>query len=147
MNTMSTPGQVADGQMADLEAKYQAAKSDYDTKVSAALTLTSATEIAKAMVGVLAAKQAMIDILNQMVSITTQLPNPNLDEKRVRLLDRLHDLEAQYNLLSASDDQLKTLQRIREREEEKFEGPFLVYSGLFILGCFALAAAMIMKGV
>jgi hypothetical protein len=144
---MSTPGQVADGQMADLEAKYQAAKSDYDTKVSAALALTSATEIAKAMVGVLAAKQAMIDILNQMVSITTQLPNPNLDEKRVRLLDRLHDLEAQYNLLSASDDQLKTLQRIREREEEKFEGPFLVYSGLFILGCFALAAAMIAKGV
>lgn len=147
MNTMSTTGQVADGQMADLEAKYQVAKSDYDAKVSAALALTTAGDIAKAMVGVLDAKQKMIDILNQMVSITTQLPNPNLDEKRVLLLDRLHNLQAQYNLLSASDDQLKTLQRIREREEEKFEGPFLVYSGLFILGCLGLAVAMIAKGV
>jgi len=147
VNTMSTPGQVADGQMADLEAKYQKAKSDYDTKVSAALELTSAASIAAAMVGVLDAKQKMIDILNQMITITTQLPNPNLDEKRAKLLDRLHNLQEQYNLLSSSDDQLKTLRRIREREEEKFEGPFLVYSGLFILGCFALAGAMIMKGV
>jgi hypothetical protein len=144
---MSTPGQVADGQMADLEVKYQKAKSGYDAKVSAALALTSSSDIAEAMVGVLSTKQEMIDILNQMVSITTQLSTPDLNEKRLRLLDRLHDLEDQYNLLSSSDDQLKTLQRIREREEEKFEGPFLVYSGLFILGCLGLAAAMIMKGV
>ena len=144
---MSTPGQVADGQMADLEVKYQSAKSDYDTKVSAAIKLTTAAEIAKAMVGVLAAKQKMMDILNQMVAITTQVPNTNLDSKRRELLDRLHDLERQYNLLSASDDQLKTLQRIRDREEEKFEGPFLVYSGLFILGCLGLAGAMVMKAI
>jgi hypothetical protein len=49
--------------------------------------------------------------------------------------------------LSASDDQLETLRRIREREEEKFEGPFLVYSGLFILGCFGLGLAMVMRDV
>ena len=144
---MSTPGQVADGQMADLETKYQAAKADYDTKVSAAIKLTTAAEIAKAMVGVLAAKQKMIDILNQMVAITTQVPNADLDKKRQELLNRLHDLERQYNLLSTSDDQLETLRRIREREEEKFEGPFLVYSGLFILGCFGLGLAMVMRDV
>jgi len=144
---MSTPGQVADGQLADLETQYQAAKADYDTKVAAALAMTTGTDVNTALTGVLAAKQKMMDILNQMVAITTQVPNTNLDSKRQELLDRLHDLERQYNLLSASDDQLKTLQRIRDREEEKFEGPFLLYSGLFILGCLGLAGAMIMKGI
>lgn len=144
---MSTPGQVADGQLADLETQYQVAKADYDTKVSAAIVLTSADEIKPAMAGVLAAKQKMIDILNQMVAITTQVPNADLDKKRRLLLDRLHDLERQYNLLSTSDDQIKTLERISEREEEKFEGPFLVYSGLFILGCLGLAGAMIMQDI
>jgi len=144
---MSTPGQVADGQLADLEVKYQTAKSDYDTKVAGALAMTTGTDVNTALTGVLAAKQKMMDILNQMVAITTQVPNTNLDSKRQELLDRLHDLERQYNLLSASDDQLKTLQRIRDREEEKFEGPFLVYSGLFILGCLGLAGAMVMKAI
>uniref|UniRef100_A0A6C0JGG7 Uncharacterized protein n=1 Tax=viral metagenome TaxID=1070528 RepID=A0A6C0JGG7_9ZZZZ len=144
---MSTPGQVADGQLADLEVKYQTAKSDYDTKVAGALAMTTGTDVNTALTGVLAAKQKMMDILNQMVAITTQVPNTNLDSKRRELLDRLHDLERQYNLLSASDDQLKTLQRIRDREEEKFEGPFLVYSGLFILGCLGLAGAMVMKAI
>jgi hypothetical protein len=144
---MSTPGQVADGQLADLETQYQAAKADYDTKVAAALAMTTGTDVNTALTGVLAAKQKMMDILNQMVAITTQVPNTNLDSKRQELLDRLHDLERQYNLLSASDDQLKTLQRIRDREEEKFEGPFLVYSGLFILGCLGLAGAMVMKAI
>ena len=144
---MSTPGQVADGQLADLETQYQAAKADYDTKVAGALAMTTGTDVNTALTGVLAAKQKMMDILNQMVAITTQVPNTNLDSKRQELLDRLHDLERQYNLLSASDDQLKTLQRIRDREEEKFEGPFLVYSGLFILGCLGLAGAMVMKAI
>jgi uncharacterized protein (DUF3084 family) len=144
---MSTPGQVADGQLADLETQYTTAKADYDTKVTAALTMTSATDINAALSGVLAAKQKMIDILNQMVAITTQVPNADLDGKRQQLLDRLHALQAHYNELSGSNDQLETLRRIREREEEKFEGPFLVYSGLFILGCLGLAGAMIMKGI
>ena len=144
---MSTPGQVADGQLADLETQYRTAKAEYDTKVSAALAMTSADEIKPAMAGVLVAKQKMIDILNQMVAITTQVPTADLDKKRQQLLDRLHDLERQYNLLSTSDDQIKTLERIREREEEKFEGPFLVYSGLFILGCLGLAGAMIMQDI
>jgi hypothetical protein len=81
-----------------------------------------------------------------MVTITTQVPNVNLDNKRRQLLDRLHALQAHYNELSGSNDQLETLRRIREREEEKFEGPFLVYSGLFILGCFGLGLAMVMRG-
>ena len=145
---MSTPGQATDGQLTDLESQYQTAKADYDTKVSAAVALTSASDINTAMVGVLAAKQKMIDIVNQMVSVTTQATqSADLEMKRQQLLGRLHDLETQYNLLSTSDDQIKTLERIRAREEEKFEGPFLVYSGLFILGCFGLAVAMIMKGV
>jgi uncharacterized protein (DUF3084 family) len=144
---MSTSGQVADGQLADLETQYTAAKTGYDTKVTAALAMTTAVDINAAMPGILAAKQKMIDILDQMVTITTQVPNVNLDNKRRQLLDRLHALQAHYNELSGSNDQLETLRRIREREEEKFEGPFLVYSGLFILGCFGLGLAMVMRDV
>ena len=145
---MSTPGQATDGQLADLENQYQAAKADYDAKVSTAMALTSSNEINAAMNNVLTAKQKMINILNQMVSVTTQATeSTDLETKRHQLLDRLHDLEVQYNLLSTSDDQIKTLERIRAREEEKFEGPFLIYSGLFILGCMALAGVMIMKGI
>ena len=75
---MSTSGQVADGQLADLETQYTAAKADYDSKVTAALDMTTATDINAAMTGILAAEQKMIDILNQMVSITTQIPTPDL---------------------------------------------------------------------
>jgi uncharacterized protein (DUF3084 family) len=144
---MSTSGQVADGQLADLETQFTAAKRDHDSKVTAALAMTTAVAINAAMPGILAAKQKMIDILDQMVTITTQVPNVNLDNKRRQLLDRLHALQAHYNELSGSNDQLETLRRIREREEEKFEGPFLVYSGLFILGCFGLGLAMVMRDV
>jgi uncharacterized protein (DUF3084 family) len=144
---MSTSGQVADGQLADLETQFTRAKAEHDSKVTAALAMTTAVAINAAMPGILAAKQKMIDILDQMVTITTQVPNVNLDNKRRQLLDRLHALQAHYNELSGSNDQLETLRRIREREEEKFEGPFLVYSGLFILGCFGLGLAMVMRGV
>lgn len=144
---MSTPGQVADGQLADLETQYKTAKTDYDAKVTAALAMSTAVAINAAMPGILAAKQKMIDILDHMVNITTQVPNADLDNKRRQLLDRLHALQAHYNELSESNDQLETLRRIREREEEKFEGPFLVYSGLFILGCLGLAGAMVMKAI
>jgi uncharacterized protein (DUF3084 family) len=143
---MSTSGQVADGQLADLETQFTRAKTEHDNKVTAALAMTTAVDINAAMPGILAAKQKMIDILDQMVTITTQVPNVNLDNKRRQLLDRLHALQAHYNELSGSNDQLETLRRIREREEEKFEGPFLVYSGLFILGCFGLGLAMVMRG-
>ncbi len=139
---MST-GQVASGQMADLEVQYKAAKADYETKESAALSSKTAADAQSAI----AAKQKIIDLLHQMIGVTTQMPEPNLEVKRQELLDRLHLLEREYNLLSTSNDKIKTLERIREREEEKFEGPFLVYSGLFILGCMALAGVMIMKGI
>ena len=143
---MSTPGQVADGHLADLETQYQAARAAYDTKVSAALTLTTQSEIKKATAEILVAKQAMISLLSQMVSVTTQDPTPNLEEKRKQLIKRLHELQQHYNELSASDDQLKTLERIRAREEEKFEGPFYLLGGLFALACAALVASVIARG-
>lgn len=142
---MSTPGDVADGQLMDLEAQYQSVKADYDAKVSAALAMTSAADINASMPGILSAKQTMIGIVNQMVSLTTQLDTPDLDSKRQDLLRRLHDLQAQYNLLASSDDHLKTLQRIREREEEKFDGPFYFFGGLFALACAALVGAVMVK--
>jgi hypothetical protein len=150
---MSTPGQATDGQLADLELQYQTAKAKHDAALQEGIDVakggTHITEQrAKYLIEtILSSKQKMIDILNQMVTVSTQDPSPNLEAKRKEFLDRLHALQARYDELIGGNDSLETLRRISEREEEKFEGPFLVYSGLFILGCFALAGVMIMKGV
>jgi len=136
---MSAP--VADGQLADLDAKYQLARADYDAKVSAALA--SADPVAAA--AAVKAKQEMVSLTEKMVSVTTQTPTPDLDTKHRQFLDRLHTLQAEYNTLSASNDQLKTLQAIRAREEEKFEGPFYFFGGLFVVSCCALLATLIIK--
>lgn len=153
MNTMSTPGQATDGQLADLEIQYQIAKSNHDTAMQEARDLgkggTSTTQerVKELIETILSSKQKMIDVLSEMVSTSTQDSSPNLEAKRAEFLERLHALQARYDELSGGNDDLETLRRISEREEEKFEGPFLVYSGLFILGCLGLATAMIMRGV
>jgi hypothetical protein len=150
---MSAPGQATDGQLADLEIQYQIAKAKHDAAIQEGRDLgkggqtTTPEHVTELVETILSSKQKMIDILNQMVSVSTQDPSPNLEAKRTEFLERLHALQARYDELSGGNDDLETLRRISEREEEKFEGPFLVYSGLFILGCFALAGAMIMKGV
>jgi uncharacterized protein (DUF3084 family) len=136
---MSAP--VAAGQLTDLEAKYQAASKDYDAKVTAALATANAAAAAAAV----KAKQEMIRLAEQMVSVTTETSAAEMDTKHRKFLDRLHKLQAEYDTLSASNDQLKTLQAIRAREEEKFDGPFYFFGGLFIVSCAALLATMIIK--
>jgi hypothetical protein len=125
----------------DLEVRYQAASREYDAKVTAALATANATAAAAAV----KAKQDMVRITEEMVSVTTQTPTPDLDTKHRQFLDRLHKLQAEYDTLSASNDQLKTLQAIRAREEEKFEGPFYFFGGLFVLSCAALLLTIAIK--
>jgi ElaB/YqjD/DUF883 family membrane-anchored ribosome-binding protein len=136
---------VADGNLQDLNKQYDAVKADIDAQVSAAMTLTKASDINHAMVSILDAKHRLIDILNQMVTITTQTSGSDLDEKREKLLKRLHEVQRQYNEISESDDRLKTLERIRAREEEKFDGPFYIFGGIFVLACFSLIGVIILK--
>jgi uncharacterized protein (DUF3084 family) len=136
---MSAP--VAAGQLTDLEAKYQAASKDYDAKVTAALATANAAAAAAAV----KAKQEMVRLAEQMVSVTTETSAAEMDTKHRKFLDRLHKLQAEYDTLSASNDQLKTLQAIRARAEEKFDGPFYFFGGLFIVSCAALLATMIIK--
>lgn len=132
---MSAP--VAAGQLTDLEAKYQAASRDYDAKVTAALTTADAGAAAAAV----KSKQEMVRLAEEMVSVTTQ----TMDTKHRQFLDRLHKLQAEYDTLSASNDKLKTLQAIRAREEEKFEGPLYFFGGLFVVSCAALLATILIK--
>jgi len=136
---MSAP--VAAGQLADLETKYQAANKEYDAKVTAALASADATAAAAAV----KAKQEMVRLAEEMVSVTTQTAITDLDTKHRQFLDRLHTLQAEYNTLSTSNDQLKTLQAIRAREEEKFEGPFYFFGGLFAVSCAALLVTLLIK--
>ena len=136
---MSAP--VAAGQLTDLESKYQAASKDYEAKVTAALATADATAAAAAV----KAKQEMVRLADEMVSVTTQTATTDMDTKHRKFLDRLHKLQAEYDTLSTSNDQLKTLQAIRAREEEKFEGPFYFFGGLFVVSCAALLATMIIK--
>lgn len=136
---MSAP--VAAGQLTDLEAKYQAASREYDAKVTAALATANTTAAAAAV----RAKQDMVRIAEQMVSVTTETSASEMDTKHRKFLDRLHKLQAEYDTLSASNDQLKTLQAIRAREEEKFEGPFYFFGGLFVLSCAALLLTIAIK--
>lgn len=132
---MSAP--VAAGQLADLETKYQVVSKEYDAKVTAALASSDPTAAAAAV----KSKQEMVRLAEEMVSVTTQ----TMDTKHRQFLDRLHKLQAEYNTLSASNDQLKTLQAIRAREEEKFEGPFYFFGGLFAVSCAALLVTLLIK--
>ena len=141
--------------MRDLEADYQAAKDTYDTNVDTLVrTGPENTRMLpppyntpggtrQLIADTLAAKQKMIDTLNKMVSISTDTGVS--DAKIQALLEKLHGLQAQYNELLESDDQTKTLERIRIREEERFEGPFYFLGGAFVLACFSLVGVMLLK--
>ena len=137
---------VADGHMRDLEADYQAAKDTYDTNVDTLVRTgpeNTPGGTRQLIADTLAAKQKMIDALNKMVSISTDTGVS--DAKIQALLEKLHGLQAQYNELLESDDQTKTLERIRIREEERFEGPFYFLGGAFVLACFSLVGIMLLK--
>jgi glutathione S-transferase len=85
--------------------------------------------------------QAIVEWLDE------QFPDsfPSLYPSPRQFLDRLHKLQAEYDTLSASNDKLKTLQAIRAREEEKFEGPLYFFGGLFVVSCAALLATILIK--
>jgi hypothetical protein len=146
---------VADGHIRDLEAKYQTAKDTYDrnvdmfvrsgppTNTQLPAPYNSPSGARQLVAETLHAKQDMIDALNGMVSISTETGAS--DEKIQALLEKLHRLQAQYNELLESDDQTKTLERIRAREEERFEGPFYFLGGAFVLACFSLVGIMLLK--
>ena len=136
---------VADGQLHDLETQFNAAKTDYDAKVKAALKLTSRADINSAMVGVLSAKQTLISLVDQMIAVTTAQSTPDMDIKRRQLQERLDELREHYGELSESRDKAETLRRILAREEERFDGPFYFFGGLCVLAAAALVGTMMMR--
>lgn len=140
--------------MSDLEAKYQAAKSKYDSHVDAFMKVAHSPDslppeyrspdgTKRYLTEMLVAKREMIDALDQMVAIANETNTSS--EYIQRLLDKLHAVQAEYNELLSSDDQVVTLERIRYREEEKFEGPFYFLGGAFVLACFSLVGIILTR--
>lgn len=119
--------------MDELRAKYERQVKEYDDTVSNALNTNDATQIAKLRT----MNEAIAKTLNDMIEKLTFMKkeSPSLVKERDELIDRLRQIQLDYNGLLVNTDQLETLRRIRQQESTEANRQLYLYIGFFLLVC------------
>ncbi len=119
--------------MDELRAKYETQVREYETMVKTAIQTEDTSKIAE-----IQAKNAGIaKTLNEMIEKLTFLKRetPSLTKERDHLVDRLRQIQQDYNGLKSNSDKLETLRRIRQEESTEANRQLYLYFGFFLLVC------------
>lgn len=83
---------------------------------------------------------AIGNTLNKMIEQLTFLKKdtPNLKKERDELLERLRQIQKDYNGLLVNTDQLETLRRIRQQESGEADKQLQMYLFFFLAVCLAI---------
>lgn len=83
---------------------------------------------------------AIGDTLNKMIEKLTFLKKdtPNLKKERDELIERLRQIQKEYNGLLVNTDQLETLRRIRQQESGETDRQMRMYLFFFLAVCLAI---------
>lgn len=117
--------------MNDLRAKYDAQVKEYDDLVQTSLQTGDASTLPRLR----DLNAAIAKSLNEMIENLTFLrkETPNLRSERDELINRLRQIQRDYNGLLVNTDNLETLRRIRQQEGGEANRQLYMYVGFFLL--------------
>lgn len=122
--------------MNDLRAKYDAQVKEYDDLVQTSLQTGDASTLPRLR----DLNAAIAKSLNEMIEKLTFLRSetPTLKQERDELINRLRQIQLDYNGLLVNTDNLETLRRIRQQESSEANRQLYMYLGFFLLVVFGI---------
>jgi hypothetical protein len=126
--------------MDDLEAKFRQQKTVYDNLVSNALDNNDATP--GTISAIADAKAAMNSTLSEMLQLTEQTGRGASQDD---LIERIMEIQRDYNGLLIATDKLETLRRIRQQQDLAANGNLRIYGLGFLIACVGLIIVIARK--
>jgi uncharacterized membrane protein (DUF106 family) len=122
--------------MDELRVKYKAQLSEYDTLVRSALQSQDVSQVPRLQ----SLNIALSRTLNQMIENLTFLKRetPTITSERNELLDRLKEIQKDYNGLRTETDTLETLRRIRQQEGTEANRQLYMFFLFFLVVCIVI---------
>lgn len=119
-----------------LRVKYEQQTKEYDALVDQAMRTNDTSQVPK----IRDLNAAIAKTLNEMIEQLTFLKKdtPSLKKERDELIERLRQIQADYNGLLVNTDNLETLRRIRQQESTEANRQLYIYVGLFLAACLML---------
>lgn len=132
------------GTMEELTAKYKAKLAEYERMVANAIESRDTTKIEK----IRRLNTEVSDALNAMIEKLTYLrrETPSLKKYRDELIERLSQIQLDYNGLKANKDTLETLRRIRQQESGEANRQMYWYVIAFLVTSIAILVFLIFYG-
>jgi small-conductance mechanosensitive channel len=117
--------------MDELRAKYEKQLEEYNTLVEQTLNRGDVSQVEKLR----AMNTALSKTLNDMIEKATFLKKdtPNLKRERDELVERLRQIQKEYNGLLVNTDTLETLRRIRQQESSEANRQLYLYLFFFLI--------------
>lgn len=119
-----------------LRDKYERQLKEYDELVKTSIETGNTSALPKLR----ELNAAIAKTLNDMIEKLTFLrkETPSLKEERDELINRLRQIQRDYNGLLVNTDNLETLRRIRQQEGGEANRQLYMYIGLFLLVVFGI---------
>jgi hypothetical protein len=119
-----------------LRTKYERQLKEYDDLVRVSLQSGDASQIPKLR----DLNSAISKTLNEMIQQLTFLKRdtPDIKKERNELIERLRQIQKDYNGLLVNTDQLETLRRIRQQESSEANRLLYMYLFFFLAVCVAV---------
>ena len=117
--------------MDELRSKYEKQLQEYNALVEKTLNMGDVSQIEKLR----GMNAALSKTLNDMIEKATFLKKdtPNLKRERDELIDRLRQIQKEYNGLLVNTDTLETLRRIRQQESSEADRQIYLYLIFFLI--------------
>ena len=122
--------------MDELRSKYEKQLEQYNTLVKQSLDAGDVSQIPKLR----DMNAALAKTLNEMIQQATFLKKdtPSIKKERDELIERLRQIQKEYNGLIVNTDQLETLRRIRQQESAEATRMLHMYLFFFLALCMAV---------
>ena len=128
--------------MDELRTKYERQLAEYDTLVKTALETEDISQVSTLRT----LNTELSRTLNEMIEKLTYMKKdtPTLKSQRDELLDRLRQIQLDYNGLLVNTDTLETLRRIRQQEGTEANRQLYMMFGMFLIVCLILVLYLVL---
>lgn len=121
-----------------LRKKYETQLKEYDTLVNKAIGADDVSQLPKLR----EMNAQLAKLLNDMIEQITFLKKntPSIKKERDELIERLRQIQRDYNGLLVNTDKLETLRRIRQQESRESNRQLYLFLLFFFIVCVAIVA-------
>lgn len=119
-----------------LRTKYDTQLKEYESLIKQAVDAGDISQLPRLRELNTAIGKTLNDMIEQLTFLKRD--TPKLKKERDELIDRLRQIQKDYNGLLVNTDQLETLRRIRQQENGEAERQLRMYLFFFLAVCLAI---------